>query len=99
MGIAHGTYCVGCCWALMGVLFAVGIMNLLRIAAIAAFVLIEKAAPFGIWTRRGAGALLVAWGVVTLAIEAAVMSFNSDPWRPAVRRPATVAALPPGGGP
>jgi len=62
MGIEHGAYCVGCCWALMGVLFAVGIMNLLWIAAIAAFVLIEKAAPFGIWSRRVAGALLVAWG-------------------------------------
>lgn len=67
MGIAHGTYCVGCCWALMGVLFAVGIMNLLWIAAIASFVLIEKAAPFGMWSRRVTGALLVAWGVVTLA--------------------------------
>jgi len=67
MGIEHGTYCVGCCWALMGVLFAVGVMNLLWIAAIAAFVLIEKAAPFGLWTRRVAGALLVSWGVVTLA--------------------------------
>jgi predicted metal-binding membrane protein len=50
----------------MGVLFAVGIMNLVWIAAIAAFVLIEKAAPFGPWTRRGAGALLVIWGIVTL---------------------------------
>jgi predicted metal-binding membrane protein len=67
MGIEHGAYCVGCCWAMMGVLFAVGIMNLLWIAAIAAFVLIEKAAPFGMWTRRGAGLLLVAWGIVTLA--------------------------------
>jgi predicted metal-binding membrane protein len=67
MGAEHGAYCVGCCWAMMGVLFAVGIMNLLWIAAIAAFVLIEKAAPFGLWTRRVAGALLVAWGIVTLA--------------------------------
>jgi len=66
MGIEHGAYCVGCCWALMGVLFAVGIMNLLWIAAIAAFVLIEKAASFSIWSRRVSGALLVAWGIVTL---------------------------------
>jgi len=67
MGIAHGTYCVGCCWALMGVLFAVGIMNLVWIAALAAVVLIEKAAPFSMWSRRSAGALLVAWGVAVLA--------------------------------
>jgi predicted metal-binding membrane protein len=66
MGIEHGAYCVGCCWALMAILFAVGIMNLLWIAAIAAFVLIEKVAPFGLWSRRVSGALLVAWGVVTL---------------------------------
>ena len=66
MGMEHGAYCVGCCWALMGVLFAVGIMNLLWIAAIAAFVLIEKAASFSIWSRRVSGALLVAWGIVTL---------------------------------
>jgi predicted metal-binding membrane protein len=67
MGVEHGAYCVGCCWALMGILFAVGIMNLLWIAAIAGFVLIEKAAPFGMWSRRIAGTLLVTWGVVTLA--------------------------------
>jgi predicted metal-binding membrane protein len=67
MGLEHGTYCVGCCWVLMGILLAVGIMSLLWIAAIAAFVLIEKAAPFGMWSRRVAGALLVAWGIVTLA--------------------------------
>jgi len=71
MGIEHGAYCVGCCWALMGVLFAAGIMNLAWIAAIAAFVLIEKVAPFSAWTRRAAGALLVTLGLVTLAGSAA----------------------------
>lgn len=67
MGIEHGAYCVGCCWVLMAVLFAVGIMNLAWVAAIAAFVLIEKAAPFESWTRRVAGALLVVLGLATLA--------------------------------
>lgn len=66
MGIAHGIYCVGCCWALMMVLFAVGIMNLAWVAAIAAFVLVEKTAPFGAWGQRLAGVLLVALGVLTL---------------------------------
>jgi len=67
MGIRHGATCVGCCWALMGVLFAVGVMNLAWIAAIALFVLVEKTAPFGVWTGRVAGAALVAFGVATLA--------------------------------
>jgi len=67
MGIAHGAYCVGCCWALMGVLFAVGIMNLGWVAGMATLVLAEKVAPFGAWTRRVAGALLVAWSLATFA--------------------------------
>ena len=47
MGVEHGLYCVGCCWLLMGLLFVVGVMNLLWVAAIAAFVLIEKLVPNG----------------------------------------------------
>ncbi len=42
MGIQHGFYCLGCCWALMLLLFVGGVMNLLWIAAIAFFVLLEK---------------------------------------------------------
>ena len=66
MGMEHGAYCVGCCWALMTVLFAVGIMNLAWVAAIAAFVLTEKTAPFGTWGQRVAGVLLITLGVLTL---------------------------------
>jgi hypothetical protein len=42
MGIRLGAYCLGCCWILMGLLFIGGVMNLLWIAAIAAFVLLER---------------------------------------------------------
>src|SRR4051794_37801869 len=42
MGVRHGGYCVGCCWALMLLLFVGGLMNLLWVAAISAFVLVEK---------------------------------------------------------
>ena len=45
LGLRHGAYCVGCCWALMALLFVGGVMNVLWIAAIAIFVLIEKVAP------------------------------------------------------
>ena len=52
MGLRHGAYCVGCCVALMGVLFAVGVMNLLWVAALTVFVLLEKSGPAGIVIAR-----------------------------------------------
>jgi predicted metal-binding membrane protein len=63
MGIEHGIFCVGCCWALMLLLFAGGVMNVLVIAALTAFVALEKLLPLG---RRGArisGALMIAAGL------------------------------------
>jgi predicted metal-binding membrane protein len=67
MGLRHGSYCVGCCWLMMALLFIAGVMNLWWVAAIAAFVLIEKLAPFGPWLARGTGALLIVWGAWVLA--------------------------------
>jgi predicted metal-binding membrane protein len=62
MGIEHGLYCLGCCWALMLLLFAGGVMNLAVIAAITAVVLVEKIAPFGAQTSRATGTVLIALG-------------------------------------
>lgn len=67
MGLKHGLYCVGCCWALMALLFAAGVMNLLWVGAIAMFVLVEKLAPQGARLGRVAGVLLAAWGGWVLA--------------------------------
>jgi predicted metal-binding membrane protein len=67
MGLRHGIHCVGCCWLLMGLLFVAGVMNLLWIAAIAGFVLVEKVMPGGRIVGRVAGAALVVWGLLTLA--------------------------------
>lgn len=67
MGLHHGGYCLGCCWALMGLLFLLGVMNLLWIAALAAFVLVEKMVPAGEWVGRAAGVGLLAWGVWLLS--------------------------------
>ena len=64
MGARHGTYCVGCCWMLMALLLVGGVMNLLWVAAIALFVLLEKQLRLGAWPSRLGGVLLVAWGVV-----------------------------------
>jgi predicted metal-binding membrane protein len=60
MGIEHGLYCVGCCWLLMSLLFVVGVMNLVWVAVIAAFVLIEKLVPQGEATAKINGVALLA---------------------------------------
>lgn len=62
MGLKHGAYCVGCCWLLMLLMFAAGAMNLLWMAALALFVMAEKAAPRGELIARLGGAALVAAG-------------------------------------
>jgi predicted metal-binding membrane protein len=63
MGVRHGLYCLGCCWALMTLLFVAGVMNLLWVAAIAALVLVEKVVPAGPWLGRVAGLTLAGWGL------------------------------------
>ena len=63
MGLHHGAYCVGCCWALMLLLFAGGVMNLAVIAALTAFVAFEKLAPLGVHGARIAGVLLIVTGL------------------------------------
>jgi predicted metal-binding membrane protein len=60
LGLDHGLYCLGCCWALMLLLFAGGVMNLAVIIALTLWVLIEKLAPFGDWTARIGGVALLA---------------------------------------
>lgn len=67
MGVEHGLYCLGCCWLLMALLFAAGMMSLLWMALIAAFVLVEKLFPAGPWIARGSGAALLGVGVYLLA--------------------------------
>jgi predicted metal-binding membrane protein len=66
MGLRHGMYCVGCCWFLMALLFVAGVMNLLWVAAIAAFVLVEKVVPRGDLVGRVAGGILILAGLVML---------------------------------
>jgi predicted metal-binding membrane protein len=60
MGLRHGLYCLGCCWVLMALLFVVGVMNLLWVAAIAVAILVEKVVPRGDLVGRLAGVVLVA---------------------------------------
>ena len=62
MGAVHGTWCLGCCWALMALLFAGGIMNLVWIAGLAVVVLAEKLAPWGARLSLGLGAAMTCTG-------------------------------------
>jgi predicted metal-binding membrane protein len=66
MGLRHGLFCIGCCWALMTLLFVAGVMNLVWVAAIAAFVLVEKLTGRG-EVSKAAGVLMVLWGIYVFA--------------------------------
>jgi predicted metal-binding membrane protein len=63
MGLHHSLFCLGCCWFLMLLLFVGGVMNLIWIASLAAYVWIEKSLPSGRWLSRVAGVGLVLAGI------------------------------------
>ncbi len=65
LGLVHGVYCLGCCWALMLLLFAAGIMNLIWIAGLSILVLLEKIAPFGARLAPVTAAALIGAGAYT----------------------------------
>ncbi len=65
MGIKHGFYCIGCCWVLMALLFAAGIMNLLWIAIIALFVFLEKMIKSK-YVSKAAGIVLIVAGIIMI---------------------------------
>jgi len=67
MGMRHGAYCLGCCWALMCVLFVVGVMNLVWVATLALFVSFEKIGASGAVVARVAGAAMIVVGVLLFA--------------------------------
>lgn len=68
MGCEHGLHCLGCCWVLMALLFVGGVMNLVWIAALSAYVLAEKALPKSDILSRLAGVALIAWGAATIGL-------------------------------
>jgi predicted metal-binding membrane protein len=74
LGIEHGLYCLGCCWALMALFVGVGAMSLVWAAGIALVVLVEKVRPEGILFGRVAGAVLIAAAVIVLARPELAMS-------------------------
>ncbi len=78
MGVEHGSFCLGCCWFLMGLLFFGGIMNLFWIIGLAAFVLLEKTVPMGSWIGRILGIGIAAWGVLLLGATALTIAAPND---------------------
>ena len=66
MGFHHGAYCIGCCWLLMALLFVFGVMNLVWIAVLSVFVLLEKVVPRGELVARVAGVGFIVAGVSVL---------------------------------
>lgn len=69
MGTKHGAYCLGCCWLLMALLFAGGVMNLVWIAGLAILVLAEKVFPYGPWIARISGIAMCAGGLWLLGLH------------------------------
>lgn len=67
LGALHGVYCIGCCWALMLLLFVAGVMNLFWIAALMLIVLAEKLLPAAAFISRAVGAAAIAGGLWLLA--------------------------------
>jgi predicted metal-binding membrane protein len=73
-GVAHGAYCLGCCWALMAVLFAIGLMNLTWMAALAVVFLAEKNWKYGVVLTQVVGTSVAVLGLLLLAHPASLDS-------------------------
>jgi len=72
MGLEHGAYCVGCCWGLMLILFALGVMSLLWMAVVAGLIFLEKVLPLGEVSARVFAVAFVALGIWVAAAPASV---------------------------
>ena len=75
LGVRHGAWCLGCCWALMAALFAVGLMSLGWMALVAAFIAAEKLLPWPTGARLAVAVLLLALGLGVAFFPADVPGF------------------------
>jgi predicted metal-binding membrane protein len=76
MGVIHGGWCVGCCWALMAALFALGVMSLGWMAFIAGLIALEKLLPWKALANRGIAVLLLALGLAVAFTPTSVPGFT-----------------------
>jgi predicted metal-binding membrane protein len=72
MGAQHGAWCVGCCWALMASLFALGVMSIAWMAFVAALIAAEKTLPWRRAVTYGTAAILLALGVLVVAVPESI---------------------------
>jgi predicted metal-binding membrane protein len=72
MGARHGAWCVGCCWALMASLFALGVMSVVWMAVVAGVIAVEKTVPWRRVATYGTAVLLLALGLLVLAAPHAI---------------------------
>lgn len=82
MGVEHGAWCVGCCWGLMLLLFALGVMSVTWMAVVAGLVFVEKVLPRGAWTARAVGVLIVAAGIWVAVAPGSVPGLTQPGTRP-----------------
>lgn len=68
MGLRHGVYCLGCCWATMAVLFVVGVMNLVWVGVLTVFILAERYGRLGSWVATAGGIAMIGVGLGTLIL-------------------------------
>jgi predicted metal-binding membrane protein len=87
MGTEHGAWCVGCCWALMAALLALGIMSVAWMAVVAALIALEKTLPWQRFATRGTAAILLLLGVLVLAAPTTIPGLT-------VPSPAPMHAMP-----
>ena len=67
MGLYRGSFCFGCCWFFLALLYVGGVMNLFWICGLAIFVFLEKTIPSGHWLAKITGIFLILWGVWLLS--------------------------------
>jgi predicted metal-binding membrane protein len=82
MGTKHGAWCVGCCWALMASLFALGVMSIAWMAFIAALIAAEKTVPWGRVATYGTTAILLALAVLLFAAPDAIRGLTTPGHNP-----------------
>ena len=85
MGLEHGAYCVGCCWALMVALFALGVMSLMWTAVVAGVIFVEKVTRFGARFSRVVAVALIALGVWVAVEPGTVPGLTQPDEAPAMR--------------
>src|SRR6202007_1370232 len=89
MGARHGAWCVGCCWALMASLFALGVMSIAWMAFIAALIAVEKVLPWGRAVTYATAALLLILGILVVAAPNSIpgLTIPSHGTPPAMQMP------------